>query len=74
MAELLEISSLTKKFDDTNVTAVNNLNLKVGEREIFGIIGPDGSGKTTTLRMLCGVITPTSGTVIMDGANVVKTP
>jgi ABC-2 type transport system ATP-binding protein len=51
--------NLTKKFDD--LTAVNSLNLQIEQGEIFGLVGPDGAGKTTILRLLTAVLEPTSG-------------
>ncbi|MEM9053034.1 MAG: ATP-binding cassette domain-containing protein [Bacteroidota bacterium] len=57
---VLSISGLTKKFG--RLTAVNNLQLEVPRGSVFGILGPNGSGKTTTLAMILGVINPTSGT------------
>ena len=59
METVLSISSLTKKFG--RLTAVNNLNLEVKRGQVFGMLGPNGSGKTTTLGMLMSVINPTSG-------------
>jgi ABC-type multidrug transport system ATPase subunit len=56
---VLSISNLTKKFG--RLTAVNNLNLEVKRGQVFGMLGPNGSGKTTTLGMLMSVINPTSG-------------
>ncbi|MDD4046622.1 MAG: ATP-binding cassette domain-containing protein, partial [Tissierellia bacterium] len=50
------ISSLTKKFGD--ITAVDNLNIKIKENTIFGLVGPDGAGKTTTMRILLSLLTP----------------
>src|SRR6266568_4468667 len=50
---------LTKVYGD--LTAVDCLSLEVREGEVFAFLGPNGSGKTTTIRMLCGIITPTSG-------------
>ena len=62
MAEtVLEIQDLTKHFGD--VRAVNHLNLIVRRGEMFGMVGPDGAGKTTTLRILGGILEPTSGRV-----------
>ena len=51
--------NLTRKFGD--LTAVNNLNIEVQEGEIFGLVGPDGAGKSTTMRLLTGILDPTSG-------------
>lgn len=59
MAVVLEIDSLTKDYGA--IRAVDNLSLQIQEGEIYGILGPNGSGKTTTLGMLLGVTTPTSG-------------
>src|SRR5690606_29439586 len=56
---VLTIYNLTKNFG--RLCAVNNLNLTVGRGQVFGMLGPNGSGKTTTLGMLMGVINPTSG-------------
>ncbi len=59
METVLSISNLTKRFG--RLTAVNNLNLEVKGGQVFGMLGPNGSGKTTTLGMLMSVINPTSG-------------
>jgi ABC-type multidrug transport system ATPase subunit len=56
---VLSISNLTKKFG--RLTAVNNLNLEVKRGQVFGMLGPNGSGKTTTLGMIMSVINPTAG-------------
>ena len=56
------------------VTAVDGLDLDVAEGEIFGLVGPDGAGKTTTMRMLTGVLTPTAGSANVAGLDVVKNP
>ena len=50
---------LTRRFGE--LTAVDRLNLEVAQGEIFGLVGPDGAGKTTTLRLLCGLMDPTEG-------------
>lgn len=59
MSQVLKIKNLTKKYG--NFVAVNNLSLTINSGEIFGILGPNGSGKTTTMGMLLGVINQTSG-------------
>lgn len=56
------------------VTAVDGLTLEVGSGELFGIVGPDGAGKTTTLRMLAGVLRPTSGRATVAGVDVGEDP
>jgi len=65
-------TGLTRRFGD--VVAVNNLSFAVGRGEIFALLGPDGAGKTTTLRMLVGAIAPTSGTVVIHGMDIARDP
>ena len=52
------------------LTAVDHLNLDVEAGEIFGLVGPDGAGKTTTMRLLCGLMDPTEGKAIVAGHDV----
>ena len=66
------IRGLTKRFG--SFTAVNGIDLEVRRGEIFGFLGPNGSGKTTTIRMLCGVISPTSGEANVLGYDAVRDP
>jgi len=61
---------LTKSFE--SLTAVKDLNLEVNTGEIFGLVGPDASGKTTALRMLCGILTPDGGEGTVAGCNIWK--
>src|SRR5690349_21764174 len=67
----LEAVNLTKIypgfFKNQSVTALNNLNLTVKRGEIFGLLGPNGSGKTTTIKLLLGLINATSGTATVLG-------
>ncbi len=65
MNDLIVAEQLTKRFG--NVHAVDGLNLRVGPGEIFGLVGPDGAGKTTTMRLLCGAYEPTSGNASVAG-------
>src|SRR5215813_11126752 len=60
MGAAVEAHELTKQFGDR--VAVHALSLEVQTGEVFGFLGPNGSGKTTTIRMLCGIITPSAGT------------
>ncbi|WP_027359349.1 ABC transporter ATP-binding protein [Desulforegula conservatrix] len=61
---------LTKKFGD--LAAVENLSINVAEGECFGLVGPDGAGKTTTMRLLTSIMDPTSGDAWIDGLHIVK--
>jgi len=63
---------LTKKFGD--FTAVNNISLEVKSGEIFGFLGANGSGKSTTIRMLIGIMKPTSGYAVVGGHNIIENP
>lgn len=65
----VETAGLAKSFGE--VRAVRGLDLRVKRGEIYGLVGPDGAGKTTTLRMLCGVLTPDSGRIRVLGYDAV---
>lgn len=66
----IEANNLTKLFD--KITAVDNLCMSVAEGEIFGLVGPDGAGKTTTMRLLTSIMDPTSGNASVAGFNTVS--
>ncbi len=68
----LEVEGLTKKFGD--FTAVDHVSFTVQRGEVLGYLGPNGSGKTTTIRMLCGLLKPTEGSAKIMGIDVVKNP
>src|SRR5579863_454813 len=70
METIIEARDLTRRFGA--LTAVDHLNLTVAKGEIFGLVGPDGAGKTTTLRMLCGLMDPTEGSATVAGHDVAK--
>jgi len=72
MPPVIQAQQLTKRFGD--VTAVNQVSLAVGEGALFGLLGPNGSGKTTMIRMLTGQIRPTSGSARVLGMDVVAEP
>jgi len=68
----IEGRDLVKTFGD--LVAVDRLSFSVGRGEIFGLVGPDGAGKTTTMRMLAGILPPDSGGVVVAGCDVVANP
>jgi ABC-2 type transport system ATP-binding protein len=69
---VIETENLTRTFK--NVVAVDGLNLSVRRGEIFGLVGPDGAGKTTTIRLLAAIMDPTDGWVRVFGHDTVKQP
>lgn len=69
---IIETSELTKIYKRGKVLAVNKLNLRIREGEIYALIGANGSGKTTTINMLTGALFPTSGTIHVLGYEVPK--
>ncbi|MGB8658722.1 MAG: ATP-binding cassette domain-containing protein [Candidatus Zixiibacteriota bacterium] len=72
MTYAVEIDQLTKKFGD--FVAVDQISLTVNRGEIFGFLGANGAGKTTAIRMLCGLLLPTSGLGIVNGFDIYKEP
>ena len=67
---VISVSNLTKKFGD--FTAVDNISLQIHKGEIFGFLGSNGAGKTTAMRMLCGLSLPTSGTGRVAGYDIIR--
>lgn len=63
---------LPKRAETTYLTAVNGVSLQIQHGEIFGLLGPNGAGKSTTIRMLCTLLEPTSGTVRINGYDIIK--
>jgi ABC-2 type transport system ATP-binding protein len=68
----IDARALRKVFG--SLVAVEGLTLSVSRGEVFGLLGPNGSGKTTTIRMFCGLMQPTSGTATVAGCDVVRDP
>ncbi|VAX26939.1 Efflux ABC transporter, ATP-binding protein, partial [hydrothermal vent metagenome] len=68
----IEVNNLTKKFGD--FTAVDSISFKVKTGEIFGFLGANGAGKTTAIKMMCGILEPTSGDAIVGGYSIAKDP
>ena len=69
---MIRIDGLEKRYG--KFQALHPLTLHIKKGEVFGFLGPNGAGKTTTIRTLAGVLTPTAGTVHIDGINIIKNP
>ena len=69
---VVQTRALARRFGD--FVAVQGLDLKINEGEVFGLLGPNGSGKTTTIRMLCGLLEPSSGGARVAGVEVTESP
>ena len=67
MANAISINNVTKRYQKGKVTALNNVSLDIREGEIFGLIGPDGAGKTTLFRLMTSLLVPDSGSIRVDG-------
>lgn len=66
--KIIEVKNLTKKFGE--FAAVNSISFEVYKGEIFGFLGANGAGKTTAMKMLIGISTPTAGTAVVGGLDV----
>src|SRR6266403_2849614 len=67
---MIEVERLTKRFG--TITAVDHVSFSVGKGSIFGFLGPNGSGKTTVIRMLCGILEPSEGRARIGGHDIVR--
>jgi len=72
MSSIIEVSDLTKRFGD--FTAVDHVNFEVKSGEVFGFLGANGAGKSTTIRMLCGLLQSTEGTARVGGFDINDEP
>ena len=70
MTNSIEVINLSKKYKDK--VAVTNINFKINENEMVGLLGPNGCGKTTTIGMILGLLKPSSGEVLINGENIEK--
>ena len=70
MKNSIIVNNLSKRY--SNKLAVKNINFKINENEIIGLLGPNGCGKTTTIAMILGLLKPTSGEILINGLNIEK--
>jgi ABC-2 type transport system ATP-binding protein len=71
MTPIIAISNLNKLYD-SGQQAIRNVNLQIDKGEIFALLGPNGAGKTTLINIVCGIVTPSSGSVFADSHDVVR--
>tara|TARA_B100001769_G_scaffold133952_1_gene104836 strand:- start:945 stop:1181 length:237 start_codon:yes stop_codon:yes gene_type:complete len=64
------VENLSKNYSKNE--AVKNINFKISENEVLGLLGPNGCGKTTTIAMMLGLLKPTNGKVLIDGEDIEK--
>src|SRR6476660_8368901 len=69
MPPIISISNLTKTYA-SGLQALKSVSLEIRQGEIFALLGPNGAGKTTLISVVCGIVTPTTGTVIADGHDI----
>lgn len=77
MEPMVVVSNLVKTYqrpDGKEISAVRNISLNIGRGEIFSLLGPNGSGKTTTISMISGLVTPTSGDATIAGFSITRQP
>jgi ABC-type multidrug transport system ATPase subunit len=69
MSPIISVSALTKSYA-SGFTALKGIDLNINRGEIFALLGPNGAGKTTLISIICGIVNPTSGTVLVDGHDI----
>ena len=70
MKPIVEVKNLRKNYGEKE--AVKSISFKINENEILGLLGPNGSGKTTTIGMMLGLLKPTSGDILIEGKKLKK--
>src|SRR5688500_15540538 len=71
MPAVISISRLTKTYA-SGLQALEEVDLEIRKSEIFALLGPNGAGKTNLISIVCGIVTPTTGTVFVDGHDIVR--
>jgi ABC-2 type transport system ATP-binding protein len=71
MQSILSVSDLSKTYA-SGFSALKSINLTIRRGEIFALLGPNGAGKTTLINIICGIVNPSTGTILVDGHDVVR--
>src|SRR5438045_1417540 len=71
MQPIVSVSNLAKTYA-TGFQALKNVNLEIRRGEIFALLGPNGAGKTTLINVICGIVTPSAGTITVDGHDIIR--
>lgn len=71
MQPIISVANLSKVYG-SGFQALNSINLEIRRREIFALLGPNGAGKTTLISIICGIVNPSSGTVRVDGHDIIR--
>src|SRR5574342_936545 len=71
MPPVISIANLTKTYV-SGLAALKRINLEIRKGEIFALLGPNGAGKTTLINIVCGIVTPGTGVVLVDGHDIVR--
>ncbi len=71
MQTIISVENLSKSYDN-GFQALNNVTLEIHKGEIFALLGPNGAGKTTLINIICGIVNPSSGKVLVDGHDIVR--
>ena len=71
MSAIIKIENLSKVYA-SGFKALNNINLEINQGEIIALLGPNGAGKTTLISIVCGIVNPSGGRVLIDGFDIIK--
>src|SRR3954452_392259 len=71
MSPIITVSGVSKQYA-SGFQALKNIDLEIRRGEIFALLGPNGAGKTTLISIICGLVTPTSGSILADGHDIVR--
>ncbi len=70
MSSIITVSGVSKTYA-SGFKALRNIDLEIRRGEIFALLGPNGAGKTTLISLICGIVTPTEGKVLVDGHDII---